>query len=169
MLFFRPPSTQSTPSLSEVWNEYGQKIEHLCLSMLGREHAADARQEVALALPQALERFQGKSKLSSYIYAIARTICLRHLQRNYRTRQKFEDLEPDLLHSSDEDLEIRSLKREIGQLEPKLRTPLLLVLIEGYTVAEASEMLNEAEGTLKTRIRAAKEKLARRMNQGDKQ
>lgn len=156
-------------SLEEVWQEFGTKIEHLCLSMLGREGAQDARQEVALALPSALERFQGRSKLSSYIYALTRTICLRQLQKRYRWDQKHDSAPLDLLIQEEEDFEITLLKKGIAQLDEKFRTPLLLVLIEGYSVAEVAEMLDEAEGTLKTRIRAAKEKLARWMShQGEK-
>lgn len=162
MFFLHKP--KEPMSLEQVWQEFGTKIEHLCLSMLGREGAQDARQEVALAIPSALERFQGRAKLSTYIYALTRTICLRQLQKSYRWDQKHDPAPLELLVQEEDDPEITLLRKGIAQLEEKFRTPLLLVLIEGYSVAEVAEMLDEAEGTLKTRIRAAKEKLARWMS-----
>ena len=51
------------------------------------------------------------------------------------------------------------LKEALWALEEKYRVPILLHYIEGYTVAEVAGILRLPQGTVKTRLRAGRERL----------
>jgi RNA polymerase sigma-70 factor, ECF subfamily len=59
----------------------GQLHAH-CYRMLGSLHdAEDAMQEVSLRAWRALDRFEGRSSLKSWLYTIATNTCLNHIQK----------------------------------------------------------------------------------------
>ena len=53
--------------------------------------------------------------------------------------------------------EHEAVQRALNELPPKYRAPLVLFSVEGYSIAEISEMLNISVGAVKTRLYRARE------------
>jgi len=57
------------------------------------------------------------------------------------------------------------LRDALKVLEPELRLPVLLHYMEGYKIREISSILNLPDGTVKTRLARAKQKLRELMEE----
>ena len=59
-------------AFSELLDEFQQKVFHTCLSFVpNKEDAEDIAQEVFLEVYRSIDKFQGNSKLSTWIYKIS--------------------------------------------------------------------------------------------------
>lgn len=79
---------------SEIYSEYKGKIYNLVFRMTGdRAEAEDITQEAFIIVYQKLSTFRGESNIYTWIYAIAKNICLQHLRKVKRSRfQSIENL-----------------------------------------------------------------------------
>jgi RNA polymerase sigma-70 factor (ECF subfamily) len=152
---------------------YEGKMYRLCCALLrDRAQAEDAAQESMLRVWKALDAYDGRASLSSWIYAITRNRCLTAIERR-RALDSLSDSEVEAevtgLQSPDEGPEDdRSVQlRELVNLLPeRLRRTVLLYYFEERSTSEVALMLGCPEGTVKThlfRARAAlMEQLKRR-------
>jgi RNA polymerase sigma factor (sigma-70 family) len=77
---------QNTASLEELYAAYGRRVHGLAFRMTGDAEAArDITQEVFLRVYRNLPRFRGESRIFTWIFAIARNACARHLRRARKT------------------------------------------------------------------------------------
>ena len=77
---------------TEIYSEYSGKIHNLAYRMTGSEDVSDdIAQETFIQVYRNLHKFRGESAIFTWIYAIAKNISLRHLQKN--RRQSFLSLE----------------------------------------------------------------------------
>jgi len=60
----------------EVYDEFNQKITRYLERMVGKDEAEDLTQEVFIKVDKGLNRFEGKSKLSTWIYRVATNAAL---------------------------------------------------------------------------------------------
>ena len=60
--------------------------------------------------------------------------------------------------------QIRDLNNKLRKLDAALREILFLKYVKGHTVKEISEMLNLSVGTVKSRLKSAKEKLKKQIS-----
>ncbi len=134
--------------------------------------AEDAVQETFLRAWRAIDRFEGGSQLSTWLYRICVNVCLNTIRR--RRRVDASDIadprvpepvadpnqgktDPGL---SAESLELyRRLTRALDQLSETLRTTVVLVLIQGLAHKEAAEVLGCPEGTVAWRVHEARRRL----------
>lgn len=143
------------------------------LQMLAdKGEAEDAVQETFLRAFRAIERFDGRSELSTWLYRICVNVCLNALRK--RRRVQPTDLsdprvpEPVADPSQGETdpgqtMETAQMQARLANaldtLSPSLRTTVVLVLIQGMPHKEASEVLGCPEGTVAWRIHEARRKL----------
>jgi RNA polymerase sigma-70 factor, ECF subfamily len=141
------------------------------------EDCADAVQEAFLSAFQALDKFEGNSKLGTWLHRIVVNACLMKIRaRARRSEVSIEGLLPTFdesghhangvrrwKRSPDEQLlreETRSLVRRcIDMLPDDYRTVLLLRDIEELSTDEAASILGSAPGTVKTRLHRARQAL----------
>jgi RNA polymerase sigma-70 factor, ECF subfamily len=138
---------------------YEGKIYGLCCALLrDRAHAEDAAQESLVRIWKALDGYDGRASLSSWIYAITRNRCLTALERR-RVMNSLSDSEvetevaalavTDELTSDDRSDQLCEL---IDLLPERLRRTLLLYYFEERSTREVALMLGCPEGTVKTHL-----------------
>ncbi len=134
------------------------------------EDAEDVLQDTLLAMARGVQDFRGASSISTWLYTIARSFCIKK-----RRRSKFAPADPHSLDTeagaeaarladpsrSPEDALAekqveRALDRAIGALEPKYREVLLLRDVEGLTAPEVAEVLGISVQAVKSRLHRAR-------------
>jgi len=136
--------------------------------------AEDAVQDAFTSAFRGLERFQGGSRLSTWLHRIVVNVCLMKLRsRRRKPEEPIEELLPKFLEDgqmehpasswrwSGEALlardEVRKAVRDaIDRLPEAYRNVLLLRDIEGLDTAEAAEALGASAGAVKTRLHRAR-------------
>jgi RNA polymerase sigma-70 factor (ECF subfamily) len=140
---------------------------------LGARNAArveDVAQETFLRVFRALSSFthDGAARLSTWILTIAMRLCIDDLRRARRTAQRMrdEELRDDDARAPDvsEPLAIeRALKRRIDraieELPEDLKATFVLRVIAELSVADAARALDVDEGTIKSRLSRARDRL----------
>jgi RNA polymerase sigma factor (sigma-70 family) len=128
-----------------------------------RESHEEIFQEVFLNVLESLPRFEGRSKLSTWIASIAVHTSYKFLRKASERGhvESFGDwLEgrPELGVPSDpqEDLERRDirlrLEEHLGELPPKYALPVSLFYLEGMSYREIAEILEVPLGTVKSHL-----------------
>ncbi len=125
--------------------------------------AEDIAQNAFLRAYQGLSRFRGDSALSTWFHSILVREVHRHRRRQV-LRQYWN--RPNRADDDVADQRVESdtlLRRRINQALAKLtqaqREAFVLVHMEGFTVAEAAEILGKAAGTIKSHLHRALEAL----------
>lgn len=133
------------------------------------EDAKDVLQDTLLAMARGVRDFRGASSISTWLYTIARSFCIKR-----RRKSKFAPPEERSLDSAgaetkkladpaggaDESLASKqieqALERAIGELEPMYREVLLLRDVEGLTAPEVAEVLGLTPQAVKSRLHRAR-------------
>lgn len=156
--------------------EHQDRVYDFCLRMLAdREEASDLVQEIFVSVHQNLGKFREDSKLSTWIFRISKNQCinrLKYLKRRGRGRSdEYEEVGEDALSGAlgaplTPDAALESARERarvqwaISQLEPDARMLVALRDIEGLSYEEIIEITELPEGTVKSRLHRAREKLA---------
>lgn len=141
------------------------------------EDARDAVQEAFIAAFRALPRFEGASRVSTWLHRIVVNACLMKLRRGRRKpEQSIEPLLPTFLddghhantpaewaldaHSALEQAERRALVRaKIAELPDSYRTILVMRDIEGLDTDESARLLDITPTAVKVRLHRARQAL----------
>ena len=150
------------------------------LRLLGNaEDAEDAVQECCARAYRGLDGFKPGSTLKPWLFRILKNICIDRLRWRARARHVSiddEDCKLDVeARSNGETPEgdcIRSslgrmIDKALSELTVEQRTVVVLVLIEGFTYAEAAEALDVAEGTIRSRLNRARSRLREALSSRD--
>lgn len=154
-------------------DEYSTQIYRLALKMLGDEQdAEDVLQNTFMKALQSIDKFEGRSSLSTWLYRIGVNEALMLLRRQKPTipvAMDYEDDDDELHHPTqftdwcclpEEDLlsdeARRHLDKAIRRLPEKLQVVFLLRDIEGLSIRETSEALDLSETAVKTRLLRAR-------------
>jgi RNA polymerase sigma-70 factor, ECF subfamily len=123
----------------------------------------DAAQDVFVAVHAGLAGFEGRSRLTTWLYGIARHVAHEHIRRRIRERRDADELArlpaPPVDTPEDEAriAESRRLLRSLlDQLDPAKREVFALVEIEQIPVKEVADMLGQKENTIWSRLRLAR-------------
>jgi RNA polymerase sigma-70 factor (ECF subfamily) len=150
-----------------------RRVYRLLLRMLGsREEAEDAAQETFLNLHRNGHYFRGDALFSTFVYRVAANAALnrrRTLGRSHAREQGLArlqqtgaelpaaPLDPERAAAAAE--ERATVQAALLELSPRLRLPLVLYDLEGLPYPEIARMLDLPEGTVKSRIHRARERL----------
>jgi RNA polymerase sigma-70 factor, ECF subfamily len=141
------------------------------------EDARDAVQEAFVSAFRSLDRFEGTSRIATWLHRIVVNACLMRLRtRQRRPEEAIEDLLPSfhedghqIPSSTDwsEPVDVLLQRREIcalvrqciDRLPESYRTVLLLRDIEELSTGEAASLLGVTENALKIRLHRARQAL----------
>lgn len=135
--------------------------------MGGGSDVEDTVQDTFIKIYRGLPAFRGESKLSTWIFRIARNEAINALSRKRPELRPQEELEsrptkicnPHDAYQRKRDREL--LERMISRLAEKHRTALELRYMGERSYSEISEIMNVPIGTVKTYIHRAKAELKR--------
>jgi RNA polymerase sigma-70 factor (ECF subfamily) len=168
-----------TEAYEEIVRKYQKRLFNIAYRMTGDYHdAADAVQEAFIAAYRNIRGFQGRSKFSTWMYTIVVNVS-RNRIRQIRKQSFHEHLSLDdpvetengrfNIEQPSGDLTAleRLENRERGQkiqecmsaLDSEFREVIVLRDVQGFSYQEIAEMLNIAEGTVKSRLYRAREKV----------
>lgn len=154
-------------ALAAIVRAYKRKVFGLALSYLrDREAAEDVAQEVFIKVWKALPQFDGRAKVSTWIYTIARNTSFSAI----RARRPDASLsDPDVLAAVETttaaageggaEVEGAALLRLVDQLPAKQRQVVMLFYMEEQSHEEVASMLAMPVGTVKTLLHRARARL----------
>ena len=153
----------------EVYNSHKTKIYNYFYRIYGnKEEAEDLTHEVFLKAYRGLKGFNGRAKISTWIYKIAIN-TYKNLLRN--PRQQFmpllndidEEFVPDGKMLPLKQAEVKELEgcmqKFINELPATYRIPLIFHELQGLKTAEIAEIMNISERNVKVRLVRARKKL----------
>jgi RNA polymerase sigma-70 factor (ECF subfamily) len=151
-------------AFSELLRRHRDRLWAVALRTLGdREEAADALQEAMLSAFRSAHRFRGDSAVTTWLHRIVVNSCLdRARRRQVRATVPLADAMPvtdPAAPEPDRDT-AREVWAALDRLPADQRVPLVLLEMQGYTVAEIADMLGVAEGTVKSRCARGRARLA---------
>ncbi|TPV93286.1 MAG: sigma-70 family RNA polymerase sigma factor [Myxococcales bacterium FL481] len=124
----------------------------------------DLVQQTFMACLESRDRFRGQSSFRTYLFAIAHNVLYKHFRRKRRKDSKIDfgvtsvhdvaDSPTQILAERDEE---RVLLSALRRIPIDLQTVLELYFWEKLTAAEIGEITGAPEGTVRTRIRRAKQ------------
>ena len=132
------------------------------------EDAQDVLQETLLAAARTLHGFRGASSLSTWLYTIARSFCIKRRRRSVfapevlsleserSEARKAADPAPDPERSLADREVALALESAIAALEPAYREVLLLRDVEGLSAAEVAEVTGIGIAAVKSRLHRAR-------------
>jgi len=134
------------------------------------EDAKDVLQDTLLTMARSVRDFRGASSLSTWLYAIARSFCIKKRRRSKFAPAEERSLDGEVTQaeerladpgqSPDEALAGKEVERALDQaihnLEPMYREVLLLRDVEGLTAPEVAEVLGVSVQAVKSRLHRAR-------------
>jgi RNA polymerase sigma-70 factor (ECF subfamily) len=159
-------------ALEELLARHQRRVYRFGLKMCrDEEDAKDVLQETLLAVARGVKDFRGASSVSTWLYTIARSFCIKKRRRSKFAPEHEESLdarEPgtealqvaDDARAPDEALAGRqveaALERAIATLDPMYREVLVLRDMEGLTAPEVAEVMGLTVEAVKSRLHRAR-------------
>lgn len=147
--------------LAELYRRHMGKVHALCYRLTGSaETADDMVQETFLRVIRHRGSFRGQARFTTWLYRIARNVCVDHLQasrRRWRTRERYRVAVGNPEHvEAPGDLAV--LTRALARLPREKREALVLSRYYDLSHAEIAEIVGCSVGAVKVRVhRALKE------------
>ena len=160
-----------------LMSAYERKIYGLCLRMMGNTHdGEDAAQEAMLRIWQKLGQCRDEAALSTWIYRVTASACTDALRKRSRQaapsleglrEEGFDAADPALTPEdvAQESERRRAMDEAIAAVPPEMRSVFLLRDVHGLSVEQTARALGVSQGTVKSRLSRAREKIARRLRE----
>ncbi|HWJ02047.1 MAG TPA: sigma-70 family RNA polymerase sigma factor [Verrucomicrobiae bacterium] len=156
-------------AFSSLFDRYQQRVFRTSLHLVrDKAMAEDITQEVFITVFQKIKELRSPSAFRTWLYRIAvnrATQLLRskdspHHSLPLEYAGEVSDSSADPLTETLNRSELAALRREICSLPDELRLPILLHYYSGLRITEIASVLGIPSGTVKSRMRTAKAKLA---------
>lgn len=133
--------------------------------------AADVTQQVFLKLLSRISQFRGDSEFTTWLYRLVVNTCLDE-RRKQKRLVSLDDL-AFMDHGKHEPSQSKRyaqhelsdhVQAAIADLSPKLRLPILLKYIEGFSYEQIAKVLECSKGTVASRLNRGHKALAKRLS-----
>lgn len=160
-------------AIEQLLEKHHDRIFRFGMRFCGNEEdAKDVMQETLLTLVRSLPSFEGRSTLSTWLYTVARSFCIKKRRKGKFAPAQLDSLEAaeasphEPVHDTlepDEALAAKRLQdafnRELQALEPEQREVLLLRDVEGLPASQVAEVLQISVAAVKSRLHRGRLKL----------
>jgi len=148
-------------AIEQLLARYERQIYRFALRQCGDEQdAQDTLQETMIAALRGLPGFRGEAQLSTWLYQIARSFCIKHRRPGHTVRGGSPLSEADAVADPEAQPDARAHAREIGAalsaalraLPESHREAVVLRDVEGLSAEEAAEVAGVEVAALKSRL-----------------
>jgi RNA polymerase sigma-70 factor (ECF subfamily) len=155
-------------ALTTLLERHQQRVFGFGLKMCGDpEDAKDVAQETLMTMVRTVRDFRGDASLSTWLYTVARSFCIKKRRRTkgapafHEALDKASQEDAGKPSSTPEQMLLgREAREAIGtaldQLEPEAREVVVLRDIEGLTAAEVAEVTGLSVAAVKSRLHRAR-------------
>ena len=170
-------------AFEQLVNQYQKPVYNLACRMCGNaDDAFDLSQEAFLNAWKGLKGFQFQSSFSTWLYRLTSNVCLSYLRSKKRKsavslvflddeeeEQEWEiaDSAPLPEEQTISKEERRQVESALNSLEVEYREALTLSVYSGLSYQQIAEIQGVQEGTVKSRIFRAREKIRRIIQSGN--
>ena len=175
----RKAAAGDSDAFEQLVLSYEKPIYNLCLRMCGNaDDAMDLTQETFLKAWRSLGSFRADAAFSTWLYRLCSNLCIDHLRREQKRKilpLHVEDSDgderpldvPDPAAGPEERLSAQEDRQQVADalqsLEPEYREALTLRVLHDLSYADIAAVLQVREGTVKSRIARAREKMREAM------
>lgn len=167
-------------ALDELLRAHQRRIFHLCRRLCGNhDDALDATQEALLTVARRLDRFDGRSSFSTWVYRVATNACLDELRRRARRPRLVgsDELARDALSRADarhgtgsdpvaDGVTTRAeIDAALAALPEDFRVAVVLRDLTDLDYAQIAEITGAPIGTVRSRIARGRGMLARHLTE----
>lgn len=157
--------TEPDLAFEKIVKQYEQRLFQVAVRLLQDSDAADeVVQETFMSFYRNMHKFEGKSKVYTYLYRIAVNRSIDYIRKK-KTRKNYEEEylkenKSKIEAGYQEDLDIKIvLQKSLDQLDVKYRTPIVLLEYENMKYKEIAEVMGISLSAVKMRIFKGREKL----------
>ncbi len=155
-------------ALTALLERHQQRVFGFGVKMCGdSEDAKDVAQDTLLTMARTMKDFRGEASLSTWLYTVARSFCIKKRRRTKGAPAFHEPLDRvhhDISGEPSSTPEQALLGREaretvaaaLDELEPEAREVVVLRDIEGLTAAEVAEVTGVSVAAVKSRLHRAR-------------
>lgn len=172
-------------AFEDLVSRYEKTVYRLCYRFFYNEQdAMDATQEVFLKVYRAIERFEGRSSLKTWIYRITANTCITLAEKHKKEKDGLLQTiihwwndrdqvtpEEEVIEKLQRKINRRMVSNKIAVLPENYRVPVILKDIEGLSIERIAEILKVPQGTVKSRLsrgrRLLHEALQAQMNRSE--
>lgn len=153
----------------QIVEEYGNRLLRTCYLILkDREEAEDVVQETFIKVFQKMDSFKENSGFYTWIYTIALNLSRDRLRKK-KDMLTLEDEwvgNNDVEHEVEKGIDRELLRKELFEINSLYREVLVLFYFEELSIKEISNLLNEKEGTIKSKLSRGRNILKERLLKG---
>lgn len=158
-------------AFEKLISNYQKKIFNLCYRYVQNyDDAIELSQEVFIKIYKSISTFNSNSSLSTWIYKIATTTCIDEIRKRKKHNTvsieeseqenvctiEIADLSADPLTQIEKNELKIDIQNAISQLSEEFKTVIILRDIQGFSYNEIAEILSIPLGTVKSRIKRAR-------------
>jgi RNA polymerase sigma-70 factor (ECF subfamily) len=166
-----------TAALAELLRQnYAFLVKYLIKVTLDPHAAEDTAQETMLKAVEKIRLFDGRSKFSTWLIAIATRLYIDNRRKKRRERDWLEREGRQSAEPSAQSLRWRvtmaggewsDVLDAVSRLTEEVRMPVILKHYYGYTQEEIADMMGIPEGTVKSRIHNGLKTLRKELTDGE--
>ena len=163
-----PDAARHTPASEDDADFYTQHFDFVWRNALRLgaqdDWAEDAVHEVFFVATRKLHEFEGRSNIRTWLFAITHHVVQRMQRDRARHARRLRSLafaHEDLGRASTSPIaeDARYLRQLLARLDESKRVIIILTELEGMTSKEIAELLGLKQGTVDSRLRAARQEL----------
>ena len=148
-----------------LYDRYADKVYRKCFSFVKNETIAqDNVQDIFLKVFFQLAKFKGKSRFSTWLYAITYNYCVEFYRRNTRYSHVDINERHDLADGNMEEQELLKLRTTqlawaLDKISPEDKMILLMKYQDSMSIKEIMDQFGLAESAVKMRLARARQRV----------
>jgi RNA polymerase sigma-70 factor, ECF subfamily len=165
-----PTPSQAQLSLRDIYRDHYRTV-WMSLRRLGvrEDDVADATQEVFLVVHRKLAEFEGRSQLKTWLFGISMRVARdRRRKASFRLETSSDQLDAEAANDTlaqdahaERNEACRTLEKVLEEMSPVHRVVFIMFELEGSSGEEIAETLGLPIGTVRSRLRLARETFER--------